>query len=196
MKTEKKTVFETAKHHTLTLLQTAIDTKKVDTEILPILTVINQLPCYYTSSSCAGRILLLQLPSLGDKKNAVFLGKWHRQVSIEEVNEAMKTASSGLIWILSQSPIIHVIAKSLTDADKLVKVAISSGLKNSGFKTYDKKIVIELCSTERLDAPIGENDTIYCTKEHLVLLIKIANDIIIKSQEKINKFQKNLLKIL
>jgi tRNA wybutosine-synthesizing protein 3 len=196
MKTENNIVFKNGKQHASTLLQTAIDTRKVDTEILPILHQINQLPCYYTSSSCAGRIVLLQIPGLGDKKNAVFLGKWHRQVSIEEVNEAMKTSSSGLIWILSQSPIIHVIAKSLTDADKLVKVAISSGLKNSGFKTFDKKIVVELCSTERLDAPIGEKNTVYCTEEHLILLIKIANSIILKSQEKMKRFRKNLEKMV
>lgn len=192
MKTENNTIFESGKQHALTLLQTAIESKKVDTQILPILHLINQHQSYYTSSSCAGRVVLLQLPSLGDKKNAVFLGKWHNTVTLDEITKASQTATTGLVWLLSQSPIIHVIAKNLEAADKLVKTAISSGLKNSGFKLYDKKIVIELCSTERLDAPIGENNTLFCTQDHLVLLIKIANEIITKSQEKMKKFQREL----
>jgi tRNA wybutosine-synthesizing protein 3 len=196
MRIENNTLFEAGKKNALLSLQNALDTNKVDIKILPILDLINQLPNYYTSSSCAGRIVVLQLPCLGDKKNAVFLGKWHRTVNIEEIHKAIKTSTYGYIWILSQSPIIHVISKSLEDANSLVKLAICSGLKNSGFKTYDKKIVIELCSTERLDAPIGENTELYCTKQHLILLTTIANKIITRSQQKMKKFEKKLINFL
>ena len=97
-----------------------------------------------------------------------------------------------MIWILAQSPILHVITKSNLYADKLIKIAISSGFKNSGVKSYFDNIVIEICSTERLDSPIGENGKLFCNNEHLKLIMDISNHIILRSREKLGKFKINL----
>ena len=168
----------------------------VDKGIISIIDLINSYDDYYTSSSCYGRIVLLEIPEIGDKKSANWLGKWHRKIEVDEILNASKKANKDLIWILAQSPIIHVFAKNLESADKLIKTAIGCGFKNSGFKTFDKNIVIEVTSTERLDSPVGIDGKLFCNNEYLSLLVDIANDVIKKSSAKLKKFEIKLEKYL
>jgi len=74
----------------------------------------------------------------------------------------------------------------------MVKAAIACGFKNSGLKSLGKKIVVEICSTERLDAPIGRDGNLFCNEEYLRLLIEIANEVFEKSNEKLTRFEKKL----
>jgi len=114
--------FVQAKENARVSLQIAIKNKEVDAEILPVLDLINQFDEYYTSSSCAGRIVLLELPQIGDKKNAKFLGKWHRNIESNELISSIKKAKKGQLWFLAQSPIIHVVAKTNNDAENILKI--------------------------------------------------------------------------
>ena len=187
-----KNEFLLAKEKAMISLKNAINKKTVDEEILAILYLINKMEDYYTSSSCAGRILVLELPRIGDKQHARFLGKWHHVIASEEVMKVVKHAEKGLIWLLAQSPIFHIGVRSSEMADRLVKVSNSCGFKNSGMRSLGKTIVVEIASTERLDAPIGKHRKLFCSLEHLDLLVDIANDIIKKSKEKIQRLEKKL----
>jgi len=184
-----------AKEKALIKLTTASVEHKIDDKILPILTILNGMEGYYTSSSCAGRIVLLQIPRIGDKQGAVFLGIWHRIISPGEITTAAANATQGLLWLLAQAPILHIGAQTPQLADTLVKTAVSCGFKNSAMKSTGKKIVIELSSTERLDAPIGRDGRLFCEKEYLHLLTEIANEVIERSQQKLIRFEKNLKKM-
>jgi tRNA wybutosine-synthesizing protein 3 len=188
--------FLEGKKNALSKLKKAQIEKKVDIEILPILGIINNSDEYYTSSSCYGRIVLLEIPSIGNKKEAIFLGKWHRTINVNELLISLKSSKIGQIWLLAQSPIIHVTSKTVEQADRFLKLAISCGFKNSGLKSITKRIVIEICSTERLDVPIGKDGTIFSNKEHLELLISISNEIFEKSTKKLQKLERELKKDL
>jgi len=188
--------FLTGKKRALQKLNQAINESKVDKTILPLLTIINESTNYYTSSSCAGRIVLLQLPQIGDKQNAQFLRKWHRTIEPGELVSASKSADVGQLWLLAQSPIIHLTAKTTAVADSMLKTAIACGFKNSGLKSVSKKIVVELCSTERLDVPIGKNGVLFCNEEYLQLLVTIANEIMERSRRKLHVFEEELKKCL
>jgi tRNA wybutosine-synthesizing protein 3 len=188
--------FLNGKKRALQKLDQAINENKVDKTIFPLLTIINESSYYYTSSSCAGRIVLLQLPQIGDKQNAQFLGKWHRIIETNELSSASKNADVGQMWLLAQSPIIHLIAKTTEAADLMLKTAISCGFKNSGLRSIDKKIVVEICSTERLDAPVGKDGVLFCNNEYLKLLVSIANEVLEKSREKLSRFEEKIKKCL
>jgi len=181
-----------AKENALKSLETACATKKVDEGILPILNLINAIDGFYTSSSCAGRIVLLEIPTIGDKRGARFLGIWHRTIEPEELEAASRNATKGLLWVLAQAPILHIGVQTTELADTMIKTAVSCGFKNSAMKSTGKKIVIEICSTERLDAPIGRDGCLFCEKEYLSLLIEIANEVIERSREKLERFEKKL----
>lgn len=181
-----------AKEKALKALEKAYCEEKIDGGVSQILRQINALKGFYTSSSCAGRIVLLQIPTIGDKHAASFLGIWHRTIKAEEVLVSATQATTGLLWLLAQSPIIHIGAETLTQANSMVKIAISSGFKNSAVKSTGKKIIIELASTERLDAPIGRDGLLFCEKQYLDLLVEISNEIIKRSQEKLDRLAKKL----
>ena len=184
--------FLDAKEKALSLLEDAKTKNQIDEKIRPIVDIINRSDDYYTSSSCAGRIVLIELPQIGDKIRAKFLGKWHRKIELREINTAAKKADTGLIWLLAQSPILHIGVDTRKAADNLLKTAISCGFKNSGAKSIGRKIIIEICSTERLDAPLGKDGRFYCSEEHLNILVNIANEMIDRSNLKLNKFGKKL----
>ena len=194
MNTERN--FIENKKNALKNLKKAKNENKVDEGIIPILDIINKCEDFYTSSSCFGRIVILEIPNIGDKKEAKFLGKWHRKVTFDEIFSSIKGAKTGQLWFLSQSPIIHVIARSVNSAENILKTAISCGFKNSGIKSIGNKIIVEICSTERLDSPIGKDGEILCNKEHLKLLISISNKIIEKSTKKVYKLEEKLGKDL
>lgn len=185
--------FQIAKQRALTSLEQAKENQEVDSAILPLLTVINSLEEYYTSSSCAGRIVLLEIPEIGDKQQATFLGKWHRPITINEVRLCFKKYHNHYLWMLAQPPIFHIGAASIDAADSMIKYAVASGFKNSGLRSLQKKIILEVCSTERLDAPLGKNGSILCTEQLLRLCIEHANTVLQKSQQKLYRF-KRLLK--
>jgi len=189
----KEKDFTKNKKQTLEKLEIAKKEKLVDEGIIPIIDILNSNENYYTSSSCYGRIVLLELPDLGDKKNAEFLGKWHRKIKTEDVFLALeKSSGKGQLWFLAQSPIIHIYAKNIESADKLVKIAVTCGFKNTGFKTSEKNIIIEIASTERIDAPIGLNGKLYCDKKYIFLLVDIANKVFKKSLLKLEKLKNTL----
>jgi tRNA wybutosine-synthesizing protein 3 len=184
--------FNKWKKKALTSLQKARNGKKLDREIVSLLKKINDLPMYYTSSSCAGRIVILELPCVGDKKNAHFLGKWHRTITSQEFFDAIQKAKKGYLWLFAQSPIFHIIADSPTNAEVLVKSAISCGFKNSGLRSIGKKNVVEICSTERVDAPIGKDQILFYHEKYINELVEIANNVLARSKLKLLRFN-NLL---
>jgi len=188
--------FLNGKKRAIQKLDQAINENKVDKIILPFLTIINESSYYYTSSSCAGRIVLLQIPKIGDKQNAQFLGKWHQIIKPADLTSASKNADVGQLWLLAQSPIIHLTAKTTVAANSMLKTAIACGFKNSGIRSLDKKIVVEICSTERLDAPVGKDGVLFCNDEYLELLISIANEVLEKSRKKLSRFEEKIKKCL
>jgi tRNA wybutosine-synthesizing protein 3 len=193
--TKEKDFFEN-KNKVIEKLEKDKYENKVDEGIISTLDIINKSKNYYTSSSCFGRIVLLEIPVIGDKKNAKFLGKWHRNIISDEILFAAQKAKKGQLWLLAQSPIIHITSKNKNAADKILKIAIACGFKNSGLKSIDRNIVIEVCSTERLDAPVGKDGKLYCNMEYLNLLVEIANDVIEKSSFKLHKLEDQMMKKL
>ncbi len=174
---------------------------EVDEEILPIIEKINSNPDYFTTSSCAGRIVLIELPEIGDKEGAEFLGKWHREVEVEEVKAAYSKAKDDTtIFLLAQSPIIHVRCKNLESAVALRNTAVESGLKYSTLKSLTlnsnsepQKIVVEILSSENIHAPIAKDKTLYPSEDYLAFLVENANSALKRARQKLEKFQQNLV---
>lgn len=173
---------------------------EVDEEILLIIEKINSNPNYFTTSSCAGRIVLIELTEIGDKEGAKFLGKWHREVEVEEVKTAYsKAKEKTTIFLLAQSPIIHVRCKNLESAVALRNIAVESGLKYSTLKSLTfnsnsepQKIVVEILSSENIHVPIAKNKTLYPNEDYLSFLVENANSALKRARQKLEKFQQNI----
>ena len=184
------------KANRLDSLEKKICEGEVDKEILPIVNSINSNPDYFTTSSCAGRIVLIELRELGDKENSTFLGKWHCEVEVKDVMDAFSKAKSDtVIFLLAQSPIIHVRCRSLKSAALLRNRAVESGLKYSTLKSVTLsskdepiKIVVEILSSENIHVPIARKGKLYPDEDYLEFLVENANTALKRAREKLERF--------
>ncbi len=130
-------IFEEQKKWALERLQR----RGADEEVKETLEKINRLGDFFTTSSCSGRIALMCLPEIGAKRAATFIGKWHHAVRKEEVLAAMndvKPSMEGDIWLLAQSPIMHVACRGLENATALLQITLESGFKYRGIKAVGR----------------------------------------------------------
>ncbi len=168
--------FEGQKERAMAGLSRALAEDRVDRDIIPLLEKINALDNYFTTSSCSGRISVMEMPHFGDKLNSVWLGKWHREVFIEEVFEAIGRHRSGQLWFLVRSPILHVAARTMEDAVKLLNLSIGLGFKYSSIKSVShRKLLVEIRSTERMDVPLGEDGELWVSEEYIGRIVNLAN---------------------
>ncbi len=186
------TKFINARKKAIESLIKAIEKEKIDKKAMPIVEKINKLEDFFTTSSCSGRIVILEIPSFGKKRRARFLGKWHRKVKIEEVKEALKKASKGEIWFLVQSPIFHISTISMGNVKKLLTIANHSGFKYSSIKAFNGKFIVEVLGTERIDAPLGIDGKIFINEPYLKILTDIANKMIERMEKNLKRFERNL----
>jgi tRNA wybutosine-synthesizing protein 3 len=162
-----------------------------DEEVDELLQRINELDDFFTTSSCSGRIVLISLPEIGAKREAVFLGKWHRSVRKEEVLAAMSDTGNGDVWLIAQSPIVHVACRGLEKATALLRIALESGFKYSGIKAIakdDEKVMVEIMSTERMDVPVATDGRMMCSEAHLDFIVSKANFMLNRGKEKLTRF--------
>jgi len=188
--------FEMQKLEALHKLREAIKKGEVDENALEILNFINSLPDFYTTSSCSGRISLFV--ELGSKPENYWLGKWHREVSLDEILERLKKLpSKGVIWLRYEPSIFHIVAKSLEKAKKVLEIARSSGYKRAGIQVLKEgRFVVEIADTERIDVPIGENSKLFIQEDYLKHLVRFANEKFRKGSRKLKRLESNLMKEL
>lgn len=173
------------KDEVLTKFDESLRKGLIDERILPTLNLINGLPHLYTVSSCSGRVIILDLPEVGDKKNAVFRGRWHRRVEKDEVLDAIDECTKEG-WFILNPPIIHVISDEMDNAEEVLSIAIKSGFKRSGIKSIKRgKITVEINSTETMETIVSNNGYILADDRYIGVLIEYANI-------KFNRFQKKI----
>jgi len=165
-----------------------------DAEVMPVLDRLNGLADFFTTSSCAGRIVVIYLPAVGAKREAVFAGKWHRAVEVEEVLGAIAEApasTEGALWFIVQAPILHVACRDTDKAVALLRLALDAGFKYSGLKgleTATGRVVVEVMSTERMDVPLAAGSTTFYTDRYLAFLVSTANLLLARGKSKLGRF--------
>ena len=165
----------------------------VDDDIIPLLDKINRLKCCYTTSSCSGRIALLQLPEIGDKKNAVFIGKWHRKVEADTVLNAVKQYKKGYLFLLVQSSIIHIVCEKFENTMKMITIARDAGFKYTSIKSIkDEKFLIEILSTENLHIPLGMDGNTKVDEKTIIFFVNIANKMLERIKRKLKVLEEKI----
>lgn len=159
-----------------------------DEKIVKLCNLINKSENYYTTSSCAGRIVLMKDEE--KKGEGLFLKVWHEKISFQELkNELEKIDEEDMIKFKTEPPIIHIVCKNLESASKILEDSKHIGFKRSGINAFRKNIVLELCSTEKLEFPIIQNEKILVGDEFLELIVKKSNFLLERGWEKIEKLK-------
>ncbi|XP_066548261.1 tRNA wybutosine-synthesizing protein 3 homolog isoform X2 [Amia ocellicauda] len=123
----------------------------VDEHILHIVGFINESKSYFTTSSCSGRIILIDgicdSPDV-QKQNCSWLFVTHSKCEKKDVMSGVERACGDAVFKFEPF-VLHVQCKRLEDAQLLHSVAINAGFRNSGI-TVGKKgkiIMVLLLST-------------------------------------------------
>ncbi|ASJ13398.1 tRNA(Phe) 7-((3-amino-3-carboxypropyl)-4-demethylwyosine(37)-N(4))-methyltransferase Taw3 [Thermococcus thioreducens] len=184
-----------AKREALTSLFRAMREGKVDEDIIDLLLLINSINGIYTTSSCSGRIGIIEEPALGAKPLSRWLIKVHREMTFEEAREALKKAEKGLIFLKSQPPIFHVVAEDIEKAKKLHELGLASGFKYTTFKVISKRYLVEINATEYLTAPLGRDGRVLIDDEYLSFALEVGNSMLMRSKGRLPRLGRNFRKL-
>lgn len=183
------------KHHTETL-KDAIETKKVDEILIPFLLEVTKIPDIFTSSSCAGRIMLLSTDENESKKISSFHKKYHRKVSFDEIKKDLSENTEHDIWLKTEPFIFHFGCKDYHKAKELLSFSQEFGLKKAGIITAkDGKFILEVTSTQFMALPLKSGDRLLIDDDYLEFIINRANKKIEINFERLEKFSKQFLKM-
>lgn len=189
--------FDQKKHKTLHLLgkPDASRAGAPDAQILPLLDVINAHDNYYTTSSCAGRIIIIQVSQSGKKHETIWLHVTHEyDITPQICNDAIQRAEpTGSIWFKMEAPIIHIAARSLESANTLMQIARQAGFKRVGMIAWEKRIIIEIIDTLKMEVPLQYNGQIIASTQFINDIIPIANHRLLQSRKKMDKLKKLIL---
>ncbi len=174
-------------------LKTLIEEGEVDLRIIDTLNILNSKKYYYTTSSCAGRLILIELEEIGGKKESKFIFKSHEQVDYKDIwNAISEYRGNKMLFLLINSPIIHVVSRDLESAKKLIDVSKGSGFKYSSVYSLGEKIIVEIKSTEKMDVPVVKDGKVYPNKEYVAMLVEMGNILLDRIRKKIEILNENL----
>ncbi len=181
-------------------LKEALDAGLVDEDIIDVLDLINALPFAYTTSSCSGRIMLIDIPPSEKKYESNRIARWH---SVIDFDTFWKTITNykprGTLWLKVDSFIVAFAVNSIDWAAYFLKLARFLGLKYSGVRSINLKadhIILDIASTEHVHLPLSDNERgLLITEEYGRYVHKIATHKLKKTKERLNRFR-NALKIL
>jgi tRNA wybutosine-synthesizing protein 3 len=167
----------------------------IDEKMRPIVNLINSLDNYYTTSSCAGRIVLLHQLS-GEKQGAKWLFSSHSSIKGAQLKKALsQLPKKGIVWLLAEAPIIHVACWTQEDAWTLVGVFRNSGFKRAHIISSTKnRTTIEAFGNQRVEMPIARQGNLMLPNNFCQFLAEVANDKLKKSRALLNKLVQNLKK--
>ncbi|MEM2131611.1 MAG: tRNA wybutosine-synthesizing 3 family protein [Candidatus Woesearchaeota archaeon] len=169
---------------------------EIDKQILSTINLINSHPNFYTTSSCAGRIMLVKEGIKKNETNWLFVS--HDYVKFRELKDIIKnienkkiekTLPKEIVWFRMEAPILHICAENLDLADSLLKIANNSGFRRSALLSFKKRVIIEIFIPEKINTIFSKNKKIVVSKDYLKLLINEANSKLKKSREKVKKFE-------
>ena len=188
--------FEMTKIHHKTTFEKAIADGKVDNDFVAICKFFTKTKGYFSSSCCAGRIALMCLDEIEGKKENAFYRKWHRKVKEKEVFEAINTFDGECLWFKQEPLILHVGAKDLDGAKKIISAVHKAGIKRVGIiVAKEGKFIIEILGAKNINAPVKGKD-FAVDEKYLKSLVRIANTKFENNQQTLKVLEKELKKEL
>ncbi len=167
---------------------------QIDPEILPLLSLINSFPDFVTLSSCSGRIAVMDMPDFGNKAESVFLGKWHGDVELKEVWEAVRKGKR-VTWFMMHPPILHVACRDAQKAEVFINAARKAGFRRAGVISPSRNIV-EIFSPERMELVVAVNGEPVVDKDSLKIQLEFATEKLKRSRTRLLRLENELEKLL
>lgn len=183
------------KRHSETF-EIALKQGKVDPQIVSLCEFIRSTKKFFTSSSCSGRILLIE--KLGVRKiDNFFHRKWHREISKEELVEALHVETSGEIWFRVDPFILHLGCADLESAVIALAAMKKAGVKRGGIIVAEpEKFLIEFQGTNVMSFPIKIRDVILADDLLIDNLVLKANALLVENYKRLARLEFEFRKAL
>ncbi|XP_036719550.1 tRNA wybutosine-synthesizing protein 3 homolog isoform X2 [Balaenoptera musculus] len=139
----------------------------VDEDVVELVQLLNGREQFFTTSSCAGRIILLDPGINGSevqKQNCCWLLVTHKPCVKDDVIVALKKANGDAI-LKFEPLVLHVQCRQLQDAQ-----------------------ILAVRSTHGLEVPLTHKGKLMVTEEYINFLIKIANQKMEENKKRIERF--------
>jgi tRNA wybutosine-synthesizing protein 3 len=163
---------------------------EVDVDIVTLLDFINSLDDFFTTSSCSGRVVLLECGESKNDNNWLYCD--HANADLSAIKKALESYSGqNDIWLRAEPFIMHVCAKSLEKADQLLQLFRENGFKHSGVIVMKNKIVLEIQNTDAFSTIVSKEGIVLAND--LQVLITEANKKLSSTKNKLKRIEKLLL---
>ncbi|TWW73358.1 tRNA wybutosine-synthesizing protein 3 -like protein [Takifugu flavidus] len=162
----------------------------VDEDISHLVSLINSRERFFTTSSCSGRIILIdRVSGISDiqKQNCHWLFVSHQKCKPDDLISALERSNGDAVFKFEPF-VLHVQCRQLDDAQMMHSVAINAGFRNSGL-TVGKlgKIMMAVRSTHVLEVPLSHNGKVLVEQEYIHFLTELANQ---KMEENLRRIQR------
>uniref|UniRef100_A0A0Q3R7D4 tRNA wybutosine-synthesizing protein 2/3/4 n=1 Tax=Setaria italica TaxID=4555 RepID=A0A0Q3R7D4_SETIT len=162
----------------------------VDAPIAPLLEVLNSHPDLFTTSSCSGRVSVLAQPQEGQGQGAAKPKKKARgggwvyvshdpadpDAVVKQLFGGSGSGAAGDELVFRFEPmIVAVECRDAAAAAALVAAAISAGFRESGITSLQKRAMVAIRCSIRMEVPLGQIDELVVSPEYIRYLVRIAN---------------------
>ena len=190
--------FSRKKGQMLIKLSEARSQGNVDLDALDVLEIINNSPKYFTTSSCSGRIAMLEITGIGRKKHSRFVFKTHEIPKVETIAKILlNNTYSADAWLLAEPPIFHVGSFDFSAAEELLSLGLSSSMGRSGFRSLERWFLVQLWGTGHLNCPVGTIKRNFIEKEDFAyFLSRQAQSALIHGKQQLKRLESILSRVL
>ncbi|KAL2085291.1 hypothetical protein ACEWY4_018611 [Coilia grayii] len=163
----------------------------IDEDIYPVVSLLNNSSNYFTTSSCSGRIIVidgLSETSEIQKQNCSWLFVTHQKCNEEDVISGLQKARGTAVFKFEPF-VLHVQCKDIESARLLLSVAVHAGFRNSGVSIGKRgKIILAVRSTHGLEVPLSHMGEVLVNENYIHFLVQIANQKMTENLHRIKRF--------
>ncbi|MFP4111531.1 MAG: tRNA wybutosine-synthesizing 3 family protein [Candidatus Woesearchaeota archaeon] len=187
--------FDLEKKDVLRKLSSIDKSKKgsVDSDILDLINLINSKKDYYTTSSCSGRIMLID-KGAGRKDLSKWLLSSHFPIETKDFLEVFsddylssEEFKKAEVWFMEEPAILHVCARDIDSAKVFLELVREISFKRSGIISMSRRIIIEILDTEKMETLVTKKGKLYVDPEYADILVKEANNKLKRTKDKLKR---------
>ncbi len=148
-----------ARERAVERLRRHIEEGLVDPDIVNFLSRFNEeKECAFTTSSCSGRVVVLEGGDFFDKKSAVIREAWHDPGEcLRGITKycGARSSEDSYMWVSLQPPILHIVVDSAVEAEEAVRCAMGAGFSRACYHGYRAGgYHVELAAQDKMHIPL------------------------------------------
>ncbi|MGC8982351.1 MAG: tRNA(Phe) 7-((3-amino-3-carboxypropyl)-4-demethylwyosine(37)-N(4))-methyltransferase [Desulfurococcaceae archaeon] len=169
-----------------------------DRDLLPLVVLVNSDAELYTTSSCSGRIVVVDSEAPWTREETGTVYKSHVPVDPGELRFMYRLDPHRGYWIVVTGPIIHLSALNTKRALEVLKIARHTGFKHSGILHISKSkgVFVELVTGVYVAQLVRTKSRVLIPEHELEFLVEIVNSVLIEGKKRLQRLYFELQKEL